>query len=617
MSDETNPVIEAVVPVVPRAPWWRREVFIPAILFLLTVAWMLAVEGKQGIGRDESQYFRAGERYYGFFESVWENLAAGKPGKAFEAANVDAYFSDNHEHPALMKILFGLSWRAFHRCDCNTAKRGLHPIPIKGKHVTLPLFKRESTAFRFPAILMAGLGVALVFGLSRRVLPVWPSVVAAVLSVAQPHHFFHAQISCFDVPITVMATLVAFAYFKSLRSAKWGILCGIFYGLALATKHNAWLMPFFLLPHYLWIRRRDFLRLRPPRVPLAFLSMLTLGPLVLFVAWPWLWHSPIKRSQEWVVRHTQHEHYNFEYLGRNWNLPSKDTNLKLLRMTFPFVSGGLTMPVTTLALCAVGTAVFIRRRKKAGTPDAVLLDDGHDESARKSFLRPGADVDLAPGLFLLIHIMGPVLIVALPETPIFGGVKHFMPGMPFLCVVAGAGVAWLLKVGRDVLSESRLRRALPAALSIGLFLPAVAETQRSHPDGLGHYNLIAGGFAGGATLGMNRQFWGYSVLPILPWMKEHRPPSNRVYWHDVLHDALTMYMRDDRLPLGMGDVGVGEHVLANSDLGIVILEKHFSLYEVLAFEAYNTTRPSLVYSHEGVPFVVVYERRPPAEAGMP
>jgi hypothetical protein len=69
-----------------------------------------------------------------------------------------------------------------------------------------------------------------------------------------------------------------------------------------------------------------------------------------------------------------------------------------------------------------------------------------------------------------------------------------------------------------------------------------------------------------------------------------------------------MYMRDNRLPLGIGDAGVGEQVLAQTDLGIVILEKHFTVYDGLAWQAYHTTKPSIVYTHEGVPFVVAYER---------
>ena len=586
---------------------WRREWLLPLALALATCSWMLAVEGRQGIGRDESQYFRAGEHYWGWFESVWDQLRDGHPARAFSRASVDGVWNDNHEHPPLMKTLFGISWRLFHTCDCAGAKRGLHPIPITGRHVTLPLFKRESSAFRFPAILLAGLGVALAYWLARRMLRPAPAAIAAVLSVAQPHYFFHAQISCFDVPITVMAVLVALSYWKSLRSPRWGILCGIFWGVALATKHNAWLFPIFLLAHYLWMRRGDLRRLRLPRIPLAFLSMATLGPLVLLILWPWLWHAPVERTRAWVQRHMQHEHYNFEYLGRNWNLPPKEPSLKALRATFPFVSTLFTVPVTTLALAAVGTVVFLRRRRRDG--EHVLLDDA-PAALRPSWLRPGVDVDRAPGAFLAIHIAGPMLMVALPSTPIFGGVKHFLPAMPFLCVVAGAGAAWLITLACNiVLARRHLLQTLPAAFAVVLCLPAVAETARSHPDGLGHYNLLAGGFAGGATLGMNRQFWGYSALPILPWMVQHRPPSNRVYWHDVLHDAIVMYSRDGRLPLGIGDAGVGEQVLEQSDLGIVIIEKHFTVYEGLAWQAYNTTRPSIVYSHEGVPFVVAYERR--------
>lgn len=212
-------------------------------------------------------------------------------------------------------------------------------------------------------------------------------------------------------------------------------------------------------------------------------------------------------------------------------------------------------------------------------------------------------------------------MLALPSTPIFGGVKHFMPAMPFLCVLAGAGAGWLVDLACKLMHATRVRRGLPVALAGLLCLPAVAQTQRSLPDGLGWYNALAGGFAGGASIGMNRQFWGYSVLPILPWMVAHRPPSNRIYWHDVLHDALVMYMRDGRLPMGTGDAGVGEQVLEQSDLGIVILEKHFTVYEGLAWEAYGTTQPSKVYAHEGVPFVVAYQRRqsplPPSETFAP
>jgi hypothetical protein len=505
-----------------------------------------------------------------------------------------------------MKTLYGISWRLFHRCHCTGPTRQLHPLPITGKHLTIPLFARESTAFRFPAILMAGLCAALVFFFARRFVGPVPAAVASVLSVAQPHYFFHAQISCFDAPITTMALVVGIAYWKSLRDPRWGIWCGVLYGIALGTKLNAWLMPFFLLVHYLWLRRGDLKKRRVPRVPLAFVSMATLGPLVFFAIWPYLWPDPEHRIRGYLNRHLEHEHYNFEYLGRNWNLPPKDLDLKLLRMTFPFVSTAFTVPATTLVLAVAGGVALLRRKRRED--DDEIVETEAPIADAPTWLRPGADVELAPGAFLAVQIFGPMCVLAIPSAPIFGGVKHFLPAVPFMSICAGIGLRWAVQIARRAVLSVKIQRALPAAAAALVCLPAIVETQRSHPDGLSHYNFFAGGFAGGATLGMNRQFWGYSVLPMLPWMAAHAPRSNAIYWHDVLGDALTMYQRDGRLPVGIGNVGANEGDIPRADLGIVIHEKHFMLFEGAFWPVYGTTQPVYVRTREGVPLVTAYRR---------
>src|SRR5439155_23244908 len=124
---------------------------------------------------------------------------------------------------------------------------------VRGRRVTLPLVARDSTAFRFPAILFSGLLIAMVYLLARRFVPRPAAAAGAVLALAQPHYFFRAPIACFDAPITTMAFAVGFAYWKSLRDARWGIAAGAIFGIALGVKHNAWLMPFFLVGHYLWM----------------------------------------------------------------------------------------------------------------------------------------------------------------------------------------------------------------------------------------------------------------------------------------------------------------------------------------------------------------------------
>ena len=113
------------------------------------------------------------------------------------------------------------------------------------------------------------------------------------------------------------------------------------------------------------------------------------------------------RTRAYVNRHLQHEHYNFEYLGLNWNKPPTTTERKLIRATAPVVETGLTVPVTTLALAVLGGIVLARRRR--GEPVGHGPDDGRDPetadppAAKPSWLRPGADVDRAPGAFMAVQ----------------------------------------------------------------------------------------------------------------------------------------------------------------------------------------------------------------------
>jgi hypothetical protein len=607
-----------MMPLPPAARARRLDRVVMALLALGTVTWLLAVEGREGFGRDEGQYFRAGERYWGWFEELAQNVHDGHAGRSFTPAGLDRYWNDNApDHPVIAKVLYGLSWRAFHRCTCMGPARGLHPIPVRGRHRTLPLFSRDSTAFRFPAFLFAGLLVALVYRFCRRFVP-WPAAAAgAVLTLAQPHYFFHAQIACFDAPITTMAFVVGYAYWKSLRSARWGVLTGVLFGVALGTKHNAWLMPFFLGGHYLWMRRGDLLgwggRRRVPRVPLAFVSMVVLGPVIFLLHWPWLWQAPLARTKIYVNRHLQHEHYNFEYLGRNWNAAVKDPKLIPLRMSAPFVETLFTVPVTTLALALVGAVVLARRRRgEPLEPLEPICEPETPPADRPDWLRPGADVDRAPGAFIAVQIFGPLAVLALPGTPIFGGVKHFLPAMPYIAVAAAIGLARLARLVAAALPGARaeLRRAAPIVFAGLVCVPSIVETRRSHPDGLSHYNLLAGGFAGGATLGMNRQFWGYSVLPMLPWINDN--PSNRsMYWHDVISDAIFMYKRDRLLDMDVGDTGYARDGIHASQVGILFWEKHWAEYEGWFWDEYGTTRPVYVREREGVPLVWAYERGRP------
>ena len=125
---------------------------------------------------------------------------------------------------------------------------------------------------------------------------------------------------------------------------------------------------------------------------------------------------------------------------------------------------------------------------------------------------------------------------------------------------------------------------------------------------MSHYVAFAGGPDGGATLGMNHQFWGYASRGLLPWLDRNAPRNAPIYWHDTNQIQLNMDVREGRLRADLRNTGLEEPGVKASDLGIVILEKHFSKYEYWFWDFYGTTTPAQVLTHEDVPTVVLYER---------
>jgi hypothetical protein len=210
---------------------------------------------------------------------------------------------------------------------------------------------------------------------------------------------------------------------------------------------------------------------------------------------------------------------------------------------------------------------------------------------------------------VVLNVFLPLAVIAFTGAPIFGGVKHFLAAFPYLALLAGVGLDFLVNELLAALSVAPVHGrpivVLAVALAVG---PSVAETWRSHPYGLSHYNLIAGGPAGGADLGMNRQFWGYATRGVLPWLGEHAPRNASVYWHDTNLDILNMDVREHLLRDDILDTGLEEPGVRQSNIAMVIHERHFDKYEYWIWDFYGTARPSLVVADEGVPLVTVYER---------
>ncbi len=208
-----------------RAPT-RDERWLALALWVLAFVALLATESAVGFTRDESVYFYAGESYASWFQQLFR-----EPARALTDAAIVRAWDFNHEHPVLMKELFGLSHLLFHE--------------------TLG-WLRPAAAFRLPAFALSALVPALIFLLGSAVYGRTAALFAALSFLLVPRQFFNAELACFDMPVAAMWLLVVYAFWRALEDRNWGVLCGVFFGLALCTKHNALFLPFVLAPFALW-----------------------------------------------------------------------------------------------------------------------------------------------------------------------------------------------------------------------------------------------------------------------------------------------------------------------------------------------------------------------------
>ena len=578
----------------------RRDYLLALMLWAVSAALLGWAQQDQGVARDEGTYFRAAEAYWGWFDELALNFNGGHPEHSLSAGSIARHWRSNNEHPALIKALFALSWRAFH-------ERKRQQRPFK----TLALLS-EIAAFRLPAWILTGLGVALLYLFGLRIAGRVAGISAALLYLSMPRVFFHGQLACFDTAITSMWLLVTYGYFRSLSSTTWGILTGVFFGLALATKHNAWFLPAILLVHYLLVVWPDIsLRpFHPPRVALCFVAMAILGPLIFVGHWPWLWFDTWDHIVGYFRFHLHHSYYNMEYLGQNWGKPP-------LPISYPFGMLLFTLPTVTLVLCLVGIGsyarapVLLKMSQWLGRPPP-RLDDPFRFPARRSWRRPGEGLNPRLGTLLSLNALIPLVIIALPQTPIFGGTKHFMPAFPFIALLAGVSVQALC--ARLSAASSKLARAVALALPAAVALPGAANTVLTHPFGLSQYNALAGGPAGGADLGLNRQFWGYAPRQLLPWINDRLPDNARVYWHDVSPDAHRAYIHDGLLRQDIRYTGLERPAIDGSDYAMVVHELHFNKYDYWIWDSYGRADPVQVLALDGVPLVSLYARRPATTA---
>jgi 4-amino-4-deoxy-L-arabinose transferase-like glycosyltransferase len=531
------------------APWLlgRADTWIALALFVGYLALLLASAGSLGFMRDEGFYFAAARAYGDWFELLWSD-----PAQALSGAVRDRFWAVNHEHPSLLKALFALSNRYLGA-----------------------LFSEPSSSFRFPAMMLSSLAVAVVFRWGARHFGRLAGLVAALSFAFMPRVFFHAHLACFDAPVASMWLVTSYLYARSLERRSWisSAVVGMAFGFLLDTKHNAWLFPFVALLHFSLTQGKatltELMTGQPwwRRLPEAWLAMLLLSPLVLYALWPWLWHDTLERWLGYVRFHTQHEYYNMEFLGRTyWRPPFPRTYAWLMTLA--------TVPLVTLLLFAAGAVSFARRFS--------------DHPARSDCVLWGASILMSYAPWLLT------------STPIFGGTKHWLTAYPFLCLFVGLGFARVYEALGQLLP-----RPVPAPLVAACVLSGpVVMTLHVHPFGLSAYTPLVGGAPGAASLGLNRTFWGYTTQSLAPFVDHSAPRGGRVFVHDTALSSFAMFQEDARLRRDLRPT----LDIASSDVALYHHEQHMSRVEQQIWVDYGTLSPSAIATFDGVPIAWAYTR---------
>ncbi|HEV8548580.1 MAG TPA: glycosyltransferase family 39 protein, partial [Polyangiaceae bacterium] len=311
----------------------RKDLRLALGLALGYLALLVSSTKTLGYMRDEGFYIYCARALEAWFDRIG---ALGL--EAFSRPSLDRAFDPVHEHPALMKLLFAASRRLLHD--------------------RWGLFAEAGSAYRLPGMLMGALAVGVIHAWGRQTIGRSGGVVAALSFAFMPLVFFHSHLACLDVAVAAMWLVTSYLYARAFDTGLSPRLLGvgIAYGLFLNTKHNAWLFPFALVLHLGLVRALQFrhrLARGGPLVPWALGAVVVVGPLVLWLTWPWLWFDTTERVLGWFRFHLGHDYYNMEFLGRTYWKPP-------MPRLYAWVMTLGTVPLVTLVLAALGLFDTVR-----------------------------------------------------------------------------------------------------------------------------------------------------------------------------------------------------------------------------------------------------------------
>ena len=421
------------------------------------------------------------------------------------------------------------------------------------------------------------LGPALFFALLATVMYLWMSEIfgpmAGLFSATGllliPNLFAFAHIAVTDLPLVSLWFATAYCFWKGLEGWKWSLALGIVWGLALATKFPAFLVPVpLLIWAHIYYRRRYANNL---------FCMIFIAPAVMVATQPYLWHQTALRVLQFF----------YEGLSRGYRTDANFPIYFLHRLAstselpryYPFFLTAVTTPETILGLALVGILTTVRNR----TERPVLM------------------------LFLL-NVIFILVLGLLPGAVLHDGMRQILSVYPFLAALATAGFCSLAEwVGarterlRALIAVENLKAKLTAALAVLLLAPPLVDLAVYHPYELSYYNRFVGGLRGAYDRGLELTYFMEAITPdFLDYLNRTLPP-NAVVNGLFANFMLEYYQKEGLL---RRDIQITEK--EKFDYAVVLNRR--SIVSVLSRRvAFLKEKPYASVSLAGIPLVMLYK----------
>ena len=529
--------------------WPALAIFLGAFLL---AAW---TAGDYGVTWDEPPYFHASDLHIGWISEFADNLVHGSASKSLDDQRIQAawHWDAYHvPHPPFSRIVSGVT------------------------HALAPPGVDKFVSYRLGPALFFALLAAVVYLWVAEIFS-WPAGLFAALSVGLiPNMFGFAHIAVTDMALAAMWFVTTYCFWKGIDNWKWSVAFGIVWGLALATKFPALLIP---APLLLWahIFRRD-------RYANNIMAMLLLSPIIMIATQPYLWHKPFMRILEFLYEgvsrgYRPETNYPVLFFGRavySDSLPKYYTS---------FLTA-ITTPETILALTLIGVVVLFC-----------------DHARRAALALFGVNA-----LFILF-------LGSLPGAVLHDGMRQMLSVYAFMAALAGAGFHRLAQtLGRRVArvkaleSIRNVQAKATLALAVLLLAPPLITVIAYHPFELSYYNRFVGGLAGAYARGLEPTYFMEAITPsFLNYLNEKLPQNARV--NGLFANFMLEYYQQQgklRRDIKIANSEPFDYTLVlnrRSVLGTIATRRQLDHLK-------NGRQPLASVSLGGVPLVMLYEAHP-------